>query len=150
LRARNRTTTRGSDQQVLDGVHKDLQSVAVMYFASKTFTPATLEDYIQARIDAATTIVVAKAAWQKAILDYEGLDGETEIVLRDLKRFVIGMFGDDSPKLADFGYTPPKQVVWTEEKKATAVAKRAATRAARHTRGAKAKLAITGATPEGK
>jgi hypothetical protein len=147
LKARNRTTTLGSDKQAIEGVQKDLQGMQVLHLGGREFTPTTLEDYIQVRVDAANAILIAKAAWLKAILTYEALDGDTEVVLRDLKRLVIGAFGEQSPKLADFGYEPPKQFTWTEAQKAAAVAKRAATRKARGTLGPKARLAITATTP---
>ena len=108
------------------------------------FTPTTLEDYFQARIDAASAIVTARAAWLKAIADYEALYDDANVVRQDLKQLVRGAFGRDSPQLADFGFAPRKSVTWTEAKKAAAVAKRAATRAARGTRGPKARLAIKG------
>jgi hypothetical protein len=148
LKARNRTTTQGTDQQAIDGIRKDLQGTAVLPLGGRQFTPITLENFIQDRVDAANAILVAKAAWQSAILTYEALCDDTDLVLGDLKGFVIGAFGRDSPKLADFGYTPPKKAALTEDQKAVAVAKRAATRKARGTMGPKAKLKISGATSE--
>jgi hypothetical protein len=144
---RNRTAAIGADQQAIEGVRKDLQAMPTLYLARQIFTPASLEQRIQARIDAANAITVAKAAWLKAVADYDALDGETSLILRDLKRLVVGAFGDDSPKLADFGFTAKKVTTLTEEQKAQAVAKRAATRAARGTRGPKAKLSVTGSAP---
>ena len=147
MRRRNRVEAAGTDQQAIDGVNKDLQGMPTLYLASQVFTPRSLAQRIQQRIDAATAINVAKAAWQKAVTDYEAIDVGTDLVLRDLKRLVVGAYGDDSPKLADFGFTPPKKVVWTEAMKAAAAVKRAATRKARGTMGPKAKLAIKGAAP---
>jgi hypothetical protein len=147
MRLRNRTVQQGADQNVIEGIRKDLQGLPALYLGRRQFTPTSLEDFIQARIDAASAILAAKAAWEKAVADYEAAAIDTDLVVRDLQGFVVGAFGDDSPVLADFGFTPRKLPLWTEEKKAAAVKKRAATRVARGTRGPKAKLAITGAPP---
>ena len=147
LKTRNRTITQGTDQQVIEGIRKDLQTVAVLYLGSKTFTPAALEAYVQARIAAASAILVAKAAWQKSITDYEEVDADTSVVVRDLKRFVVSSFGESSPKMADFGFGWSLPVPWPEAKKKAAVAKRAATRLARNTLGHKQKLGVTAPDP---
>lgn len=147
MKTRNRTVTQGQDQQVIAGVRKDLQGMPVLYLGGRTFTPATLEDYVQLRIAAATSVLVAKAAWLKAIGDYERIDADASVVIRDLKRFIVSSFGDDSAKLADFGFGWSLPVPWTEAKKKAAVAKRAATRLARNTLGHKAKLGVTAPDP---
>jgi hypothetical protein len=146
MRIRNRTTLQGSDQQIIEGIRGDLLGMTTLYLGGRTFTPQTLEQFIQIRIDAASAIAEARAAWLKTIADYEGIDADTRIVVRDLQRLVVGAFGDQSPKLAHFGFTPEKKPAWSEETKAAAVVKRAATRAARSTRGPRARLAIKGAT----
>ena len=62
-----------------------------------------------------------------------------------LKRIVRGMFGNQPDVMADFGLQPNKpRAPLTVEQKAAAAAKRTATRAARGTKGSKAKLAIRG------
>jgi hypothetical protein len=144
MKVRNRIDKRAIDQHAIEGVRSDLQGMPSLYLAGEIFTPTTLEDAIQARIDAATAIDAAKAAWMKAIDDYQALDGKTRLLLRDLKRLVIGAFREDSPRLSHFGFTAPLKVTLTEAQKVTAVAKRAATRKARGTLGPKAKLAIKG------
>ena len=148
MKIRNRTVTQGQDQQVLEGIQKDLQTMAVIYLGGETFTPATLEARIQARVDAANAILAAKAAWLDTVKKYDALDQQTSLIVHDLKLLVMGAVGRDSPKLADFGFTAPKVPTMTEEQKKVAVAKRLATRKARNTMGPKAKLAVTGATPQ--
>ena len=46
----SRTTTQGKDQEVLNGIHKELQSMQTMHLGSETYTPQTLADFIQSRI----------------------------------------------------------------------------------------------------
>jgi hypothetical protein len=152
MKEHNRIERQATDQQVIDGIRADLQGMPTLYLASKVFTPASLEQQIQSRIDAAQAVDAAKAAWLAAIQAYQGIDRSNRLVLRDLKRLVIGACGEQSPKLAHFGFTPPLKVTLTEAQKAAAAAKRAATRKARGTLGPKARLAIkgdiAGGTPE--
>ena len=146
----NRTVTSGKDQLLMAGIQKDLSSTKSIPLGGMTYTPATLTTFIQSRIDAANEVVTAKAAWQSAGKAYEALNARANVVVHDLKQFVIGVFGADSHKLPDFGFTLRKKVVLTPEQKVLAVKKRAATRVARGTKGPKARLAIHGTvTPTG-
>ncbi len=146
MRIRNRTTQVGRDQQIIDGIRSDLQGVQTLHLAGQTFTPTSLEAYFEQRVELANRIAAAKAEWQRAIRECEATDAEARTVVRDLRAFVVGMFGDGSPRIANFGFTPVRAVPWTDEKKAAAVAKRAATRKARGTLGPKARLLITATT----
>ena len=73
-----------------------------------TYTPGSLVAFVQSRIDAGNQVVTAKADWLKAVKAYEAIDKQTDLVVHDLKRFVIGAFGATSSKLADFGFTAPQ------------------------------------------
>jgi len=141
---RNRTMQQGADQNVVQAIRKHLQGFPGMHLATKPFTPATLQDRIQARISATAAILAAKAAWEQAIRDFDALDGETDAVVRDLRGLISAIYGEESTEYADFGFAVRKKSKWTEEKKQLAVVRRAATRQARGTRGPKAKLAIKG------
>ena len=143
---KNRMHTQGLDQHVIEGIRRDLAGMGSLPLDGKVYTPATLEARIQARIDAASAILAAKATWQHAIATYEAEDEEVSRVVGDLKGLVEYIFGRQCVQLADFGFAPRKQVTLTEEQKVVAVAKRAATRKARGTLGPKAKLRITGAS----
>ena len=116
----------------------------MVYLGTEFLTIPDLESRLQARIDAATRILAAKAAWQEAVRQYEAIDHQTSVIVRDLQRTIIGAFGEDSPKLAEFGFAPPRRPTWTPEMTTAAVAKRMATREARKTTGPKAKLAMKG------
>ncbi len=142
----NRTNKQGKDQQVIQGIQKDLQTMSSLPLGGETFTPASLVAFVQSRIDAGNQVTIARANWLNAVKTYETVDTKANVVTHDLKQLVIGAFGATSSKLADFGYAPRKVVVLTPAQKAAAAVKRAATRKARNTLGPKAKLAITGAT----
>ncbi len=143
-RIRNRVEQQGADQLILKGVRTVMQGMPMVYLGKEFLTVPDLEARIQARIDAATKILAAKAAWEAAITEYEAIDAQTSVIVRDLFHTVIGAFGAESPKLAEFGFVAPRRAVWTPEMTTAAAAKRAATRLARGTRGPKAKLAIKG------
>jgi hypothetical protein len=143
----SRTTTAGQDQQVLEGIQKDLQAMSTLTLGATTFTPDSLATYIQRRIDLANAVVTAKASWLAAAKAYEAMNKEARVVVRDLRNMVIAAFGADSPKLADFGFAPPRRPTLTPEQHAAAARKRAATRKARKTMGKRQKAKITGESP---
>jgi hypothetical protein len=141
-----RSSQQGKDQEVIQGVQKDLSTMASLPLAGTTYTPASFVALVQSRIDAGNQVVTAKAAWLNAVKTYDTINKQTTVAVHDLKQLVIGAFGATSSKLADFGFAARKVVVLTPEQKAAATAKRAATRKARGTMGPKAKLKVTGAT----
>ncbi len=143
----SRTNQQGKDQQVIQGIDQDLKQMTTLYLGGTTYTPTTLKAFVQSRIDAANQVATAKANWQAAAKTYEGINQEANVVIHDLKQVVIGAFGAQSVKLADFGWTPRKKVVLTPDQKVAAAAKRKATREARGTKGPKAKLGIKGTVP---
>jgi hypothetical protein len=142
----NRATKQAHDAQVIVGIKKDLQNVTSLPLNGDTYTPSSLVAFIQSRIDAANKVATTKAAWTDATKQYDTVDAKATGVVTGLKQYVLNAFGKTSPMLAGFGFTPRKVTILTPEQKAQAVAKRAATRAARGTKGPVAKLAVTGET----
>lgn len=140
----SRTTTSGKDQQVLVGIAEELQTIPTLLLGATTYTPASLAAFIQSRIDLANEVVTTRATWRSTVTAYAALNAKAQVVLRDLRNFLIGAFGPTSPKLAAFGFAPPKQATWTPEQKAAASAKRLATRKARKTLGKKQKAKVKG------
>ena len=141
----NRTTTKARDAQVIAGIEKHLQTVSSLPLLGSTFTPADLVKLIQSRIDSAGTTTASKAAWHSTVVADEALNAKLTPVLRALRQYVINVFGEASPMLADFGFAPSKRTPRTPEEKAAAAAKARATRAARHTMGTKQKKGVKGA-----
>ncbi len=135
----NRTTTQARDGQVIVGIEKDLQNVSSLPLAGSTYTMAALKQLIQSRIDAANTVVNAKANWHDASTKYKALNTHVTQLVRALRQYVIDAFGASSPVLADFGFTPPKKQELTPEEKVARALKAAATRKARGTMGKKQK-----------
>jgi hypothetical protein len=143
----SRATVQGKDQQIVAGIQQELQAIPTMYLGSRTFTPATLAAYIQRRIDLASDVLTTRAAWQNAVATYEATNAETNVVIADLRNFLIGAFGRDSVKLAAFGLVAPKRPVLTPEQRAAAALKARATRKARKTMGKKQKAKVVGESP---
>jgi hypothetical protein len=143
----SRITTQAGDQKILEGIATSLPK-GPLYLGSKTYTPTSLSAFVQRRIDLANSVEKAKAAWLEAIRSYKTHHAETRVVVDDLRHLVIGAYGVTSPKLADFGFAPPKRYTLTQEQKALAVERRNATRKARKTMGSRQKKAITGEVPE--
>ena len=140
----NRSLTQAHDGQVILGIKKDLQNVPSLPLAGSTYTMAALAALVQSRIDAANTVVNARAQWVDSSAAYETLNTKVTRVVRDLRQYVISVHGPDSPVLADFGFTPPKRAALTPEELVARAQKAAATRKARGTMGKKQKAKIKG------
>ena len=145
--APNRPFTQAHDGQVMVGIKKNLQNVSSLPAGGSTFTMAAIEALVQSRIDAANAVDVARANWLEATAKYQALNTQVTPVVRSLRRYVIAAFGENSPVLADFGFTPPKKAEMTPEAKVARAEKSAATRKARGTMGKKQKAKIKGTVP---
>jgi hypothetical protein len=141
----NTNTTQAHDAQVIVGIQKHLLSVPSLPLAGSTYTPADLVKLVQSRIDSAGVVAAAGANKHATVVAHTALGTTLTPVLRGLRQYVLNAFGETSPVLADFGFTPPKKRTLTPEKKAAAALLAKATRKARHTVGKKQKLAIKGA-----
>jgi hypothetical protein len=111
-----------------------------------TYTVTALTQLMQDFVDNRTAVTTAEAA-TKATIAVERAKAPSQLaVIRAFVAFVRGTFGTAADVLADFGLAPPKaHAPLTAEQKAVAVAKRAATRAARHTMGTVQKKGVKGA-----
>jgi hypothetical protein len=141
----SRTTIMARDAHVIAGIGKRLQNVSSLPIAGSAFTPADLVKLVQSRIDAANETATTEATWRSTVAQDRALNTALAPVIRGLRQYVINVFGETSPALADFGFTPPKHTTRTPEEKVAAAAKARATRAARHTMGSQQKKTVTGA-----
>ncbi|HEY1694099.1 MAG TPA: hypothetical protein VGG39_18150 [Polyangiaceae bacterium] len=148
MKIRNRKIRTGADKKVIEGVETEFGSLPYILVGGRPFTPTSLAEFIQRRIDAEEKVRVARAAWIAASADYEEVHAAVSVVVADTKNAAMGAFGRNSPKLASFGFEPPKKPTLTEAQKLAAVEKRRATRIARQTRGPKQRLAIKGTVEE--
>jgi hypothetical protein len=133
------------DQSLLAGVQKDLanQNFTVN---DKACTTQDVVNVLQARISKGLAVQAARAALKAAVKDNLDERSTTGGFVSAFRTIVKGMFQSPTT-LADFGLQPRKSTKTTLKTKVTAVAKTAATRAARGTAGPKAKAKITGTVP---
>jgi hypothetical protein len=109
------------------------------------FTADTLIQVLQSLEDALSKVDTAKASWKDALKGLADVKAKVNPVIGAFRTWIKATHGSAPATLADFGMAPHKvPTPLTAEKKAVAVAKRAATRAARHTVGPKKKAAIKG------
>ncbi len=101
----SKQSTQSRDQQILAGIQKDLQNVPSLLLGGTTYTPGSLAAFIQSRIDAVNQVATAKANWLNAVKTYQAINKEAKPVVRDLRNFLLAAFGENSPVLADFGFT---------------------------------------------
>jgi hypothetical protein len=114
----------------------------------ETFTAQTLIQTLQSLGDALSMVDTAKAGWKNALKDLADVKANVRPILGAYPSWVVATHGNAPSTLADFGITPPKaRTPLTADQKAAAVAKREATRAARHTLGPKQKKNIKGTVP---
>jgi hypothetical protein len=91
-------------------------------------------------------VEAAKAVTKARLADEKAQTPSLRTFEAALVTFVRAAFGSSPDVLADFGLHPPKvRAPLTVEAKTAAAAKRKATRAARHTQGAKQKAKVKGA-----
>jgi hypothetical protein len=144
----NRNQQQDADQKMIDGLTKHSQSVPSLIIASTTHPTPAIIAVLQARIDAAKATVSTRATWQTTVQADRDERAKTKGFVSGLRQAVQVAFVGSIDTLADFGLKPRKTPTpRTPEEKAAAVAKSRATRAARHTMGAKQKAKVTGAEP---
>jgi hypothetical protein len=115
-----------------------------MALGGTTITVADLVAKLNVVIGLLTTADASQKTWKQDVAAANKASSGLAPTLKNLRRYLQGVFGVDSEVLLDFGLTPEKPPVTTPETAAAAVAKRAATREARHTMGKKQKAAIHG------
>ena len=142
---RNKGTRAALAKQLAVGAQKHMQAGSSLSVGGALLTlvqiVAMLQGFAALRddVDAARAALRAKVAVEVA----QAL--AMNAFINAFVKIVRGMFGNQPDVLADFGLAPTKaRTPPTAEERAAAVAKREATRAARGTKGAKAKQAIKG------
>jgi hypothetical protein len=131
--------------QLIAGTNKHLANAAQVNFAGGSFTAAQITAKLQTLVTLRNDVDVAKAS-TKAKLAAEKADMPAlRTFMSAFVTYVKAVFGTQLDVLADFGVHPKTRAPLTVEAKAAAAAKRKATRAARHTMGAKQKKGVKGA-----
>jgi hypothetical protein len=141
---KNQTDQTVADQKLIDGLTKHAATLPSIVIAGTSTTTAAIVAKLQARIAAISTVQTTRATWRAAVQAERTEVAATKAFVSAVRQALLVAFTGQVDVLADFGLTARKVRVVTPEEKVAATAKRAATRAARHTMGSKQKAAIKG------
>ncbi len=131
-------------QSLIAGAKKHLTNVTQVTLAGQSLTPAQVVEKLQALVDLRTAVDAAKAS-TKAKLAAEATDAPAlRTFMGAFATYVKAAHQNAPDVLADFGITTKARAPQTVEQKTAAAAKRAATRAARHTMGKKQRAKVQG------
>ena len=136
-----------SDQaeSLIAGVQKHL-ATGQLTFAGGQFTAVQITSELQQLVTLQAAVTTARSALAARVSTQTVAQPALRAFMSALVQCIRVQFGTQADVLADFGLAPRKAPTPpTVEQKAAASAKRAATRAARGTKGPKAKLGIKGA-----
>ncbi|MGH7436628.1 MAG: hypothetical protein ACRENE_13220 [Polyangiaceae bacterium] len=110
-----------------------------------SYTAQSLAQVLKGLSDAIAAADAARASWQQALGKMAEARTSVIPVVRDYLGWVKVTYRSAPSTLADFGVAPPKvRTPLTVEQQAAAVAKREATRTARHTMGPVQKKKVKG------
>ena len=132
-------------KQLIAGAEKHLANVTQVTLVGSSFTPAQLTAKLQQAVTLREDVDAAKASTKAKIVAEKADMPALRTLMSALVSHVKAAFGNSPDVLADFGVHPKARVPLTVEAKVAAAAKRKATRAARHTMGAKQKKDVRGA-----
>jgi hypothetical protein len=131
-------------KQLIAGTEKHLTSATPVPLMGSSFTPAQITSELQSLVTLRADVDASKASTKAKIANEATQMPALRAFMSAFESFVKGAFGSSPDVLADFGITRKARAPITLEAKAAAAAKRASTRAARHTMGSKQKLAVVG------
>jgi hypothetical protein len=131
-------------KQLIAGATKNLAAGTTVSFAGGSYTPDQVTQKLQALVDLRSNVDAAKAAVREKLALEAAQAPALTAFARQFRAFAKATFVTSPSALADFGINPKSRGPQTVEAKTVAVAKRAATRAARHTMGSKQKLSVKG------
>jgi hypothetical protein len=140
----NRDKTVNKHRQAIAGIRKHFASAPTIVLGGTPTTPNDVIATLQGSIDAIDAATATEQAFHGAVAAQHAAVAKGSGILTDLKTLVKSQLGSSEGVLGDFGFTSPSRQTPDEATKAAAVAKRAATRAARHTMGKRQKLAVKG------
>jgi len=140
----NKDKTINKHRQAIAGIRKHFASAPTMVLGGTPTTPNDAIATLQGSIDAIDAASASEQAFHGAVAAQHAAIAKGSGLLTDLKTLVKSQLGSSEGVLGEFGFTTPSRQTPDEATKAAAVAKRAATRAARHTLGKRQKLAVKG------
>jgi len=131
-------------QHVIAGMAKHLTGTTQLTILGESFTPTELAAKLQSIVALRSDVEAAKATTKAKLVAEAANMPALRALMSATVTYVKAAYGNSPDVLADFGIQPKARVPLTVEAKVAAAAKRAATRAARHTMGKQQKKAIKG------
>ncbi len=140
----NHINLKNRNAEIAAGIDKHIPSAITL--GGTSYTPAALKAVFASQSAALDASAAAHKQWLDLVQAATGAGTTANAVYALLRGYVISQFGKDANAIFnDFGMTPPKVGgAKTVQTKTEAAAKRAATRAARHTMGSQQKKAVKG------
>jgi hypothetical protein len=143
----SKTTRSDRNRQMIAGVKKHFANTPSIVVDGTSYTPADIEGVLQTSIDSSDATTAATAVFHKAVAAEKAAHAKGDSVYRGLRVLLSHQYMAMPDTLADFGVLLPQRQTPNAEAVAGAVAKRAATRVARHTMGKRQKSGIKGQVP---
>jgi hypothetical protein len=131
--------------QIIAGMTKHLSGTTQIVLGGSSFTPAQVTSKLQAIVTLRSDVDAAKASTQAKLATEKAEMPSLHTFMGTLVTFIKATYANQPDVLADFGIKPKARTPLSAEAKTAAAAKRTATRAARHTMGAKQKKSVKGA-----
>jgi hypothetical protein len=141
---RNKGTGAALAQQLITATKKYLAKVPEITVAGSSLTPDQITNQLQKIVDIHTEATSAKATAKAKVAAEDTSLASLRTFVNAYKTYVKGAFATTPDVLADFGLSTKARTPLTVEAKTAAAAKRAATRAARHTMGSVQKKSVKG------
>ncbi len=129
-------------QQLIAGTGKHLSSTTQVNLVGSSFTPAELTAKLQSLVTLRTNVDAAKASTKEMLATEAAQMPALRTLMSAYVAYIKAAYVGSPGVLADFGISLKSRAPLTVDDKAAAVAKRAATRAARHTMGPQQKLPL--------
>src|SRR5258708_10378882 len=133
-------------RKMMEGTKQN--SGPTIVFEGGSYAAAGIEKVLQSSIDAANATATATAAFHQAIVTERAANAKGDGVYQTLRAILIAQYKSQPAALAEYGIQLVNKQVPDASKVATAVRKRAATRAPRHPMGNRQKEALEGTVPQ--
>ena len=143
----NKSSRSDRNRKMIAGVEKHLSKATAVVVDGTSYAPADIVKVLKDSIDVADATAAATAAFHKATAVEKAANAKGDSLYRGLKQYLVTQYKLQPDALADFGIVLGNRQVPDASTVATAVVKRKATRAARHTKGKRQKANVKGAVP---
>ena len=134
----------GLAKELVAGTAKHLGSTTQVTLLGGTFTPDQITSKLQLLVSLRSDVDASRATTKAKIASEAAQTPALRAFMSAYESYVKAAFGSSPDVLADFGLNPKARTPLTVQAKAAAAAKRASTRAARHTLGTNQKKGIKG------